>query len=186
MKTTFKFTGTNLAAALLLITYFFMTWISAFSIKFTGFDITSNAISPGQYGNTITGISRLALMSLALVPLASGVILFQNVTNDKRFSKYIRIAHLAPVVAILIFIVTYYFTLKSAQDQYSQTMGSLGSFMPKVSMPALTDILSMGAYIALAAALALALYGTGKLKDKEYYTPQQAPASTTYNTQNPE
>lgn len=185
MKTNIQFTGTNLAAAALLLSYFFFTWVNASIISFTGFDITAKAISPGIYASTFTGLNRLALIALLALPLSAALILFQNITGDKRFEKFFRAAHLAPVAVLLVLLVGSYFKMQSLQSQMNEAMGSFQSFMPKVAVPGLFDILGIGAYASLAASVVLALIGTGRMKDKEYYKmPSNTPASSDTSNNN--
>jgi hypothetical protein len=182
----FKFTGVNIAAALLIIAYFF-PWVSAFgTISWSGFSITSNGISPGVMGALISGISRFFMVLVMIVPLCGVIILYQNVTGNKKFDKYYKPAHIVPALFLLIGIVGLYFKMKPdapnlSKDMYgnnliSQEFAKAASRMNDMA-PGIFDVLSLGVYISLIAAVYLMLVSIGRVKDKEYFQPAGPVAS---------
>lgn len=189
MKTNFKFTGVNIASALLVIAYFF-PWANGV-ISVSGYNLTGMGISPGMLSYVLNGLSRLVFVLLALVPIGGAIILFQNITGDMRFSKYYRFAHIAPAVILFASMAGAYFKMRSAvssaAEQVNNLYGSFGmknmsSYMPEINTPGLFDVLSMGAYISLAASVYLLLASMGKIKDKEYFQSTSAQPATTVNT----
>lgn len=171
--TNFKFTGTNIAAAVLVLAYFF-PWISFIGVSsMSGFSITSTGVSPGMMKFFLGGPDRLLMVLVILVPVCGALILYQNVSGEKKFEKYYKPAHLAPAIFLLLGIVILYFKLapdtpKSSgmviSDRFTHNMNN--NFMPGIF-----DVLSIGVYISLAAAIYLLLVSMGRVKDKEYYKP---------------
>jgi hypothetical protein len=164
----FKFTGTNIAAALLIIAYFF-TWVS-FPIPMSGFSLTSNGISPGMLAFFITGLTRFFMVLAILIPLCSALILYQNITANKKFDKYYKPAHIIPCVYLILGIIMLYFKMKPETTAASDNpFGEMVSRSVRDMTPGAFDTLSFGFYVCLAAAIYLLLVGIGKVKDKEYY-----------------
>jgi asparagine N-glycosylation enzyme membrane subunit Stt3 len=189
----FKFTGVNIAAALLIIAYFF-PWVSAMGMmSMSGFSIMSNGISPGMMGMFLKGLDRLFMILVILIPLCGAIILYQNITNNKKFSKYYKTAHLAPAVILIVGVITMYFKMKPDVsdlpksiygDQMSEELAKAASRMNDMA-PGVFDVLSIGFYISLIAAVYLLLVSIGKIKDKEYYKPAASPASNQDNNAPP-
>jgi hypothetical protein len=189
MKTNFKFTGVNIASALLVIAYFF-PWADGI-ISVSGYNLTGMGISPGMLSYVLSGMSRLVFVLLALVPIGGAIILFQNLTGDMRFSKYYKPAHTVPALILIGSMAGAYFKMRPALDpaaeQVNNLYGSFGmnnmsEYMPRIDTPGLFDILSIGAYITLAASVYLLLAGLGKIKDKEYFQSASSNPVTTVNT----
>ncbi|MBI1781648.1 MAG: hypothetical protein HYR66_09805 [Sphingobacteriales bacterium] len=186
----FKFTGVNIAAVLLIIAYFF-PWVSALgTISWSGFSITTNGISPGMMGAFIGGLGRLFMVLVIIVPLCGAIILYQNVTGNKKFDKYYKPAHIVPALFLLIGVVGLYFKMKPetpdlskdmyGNDQISQEFAKAASRMNDMA-PGVFDVLSLGVYISFIAAVYLLLVSIGKVKDKEYY---KLAAATSVNKDN--
>ena len=173
----FKFTGANIAAAVLILFYFF-PWVNAMTLSMSGFNLTSTGVSPGMMSYFIGGLNRLFMVLAILVPLSGAVILYQNVTGNKKFEKFYKPAHYIPALYLVVGIVGLYFKMKpdapsAAEEEMFQGMGRSMRDMT----PGAFDILSFGIYVSLAAALYLLLVSMGKVKDKEYYKPSPAPRS---------
>ena len=176
----FKFTGVNIAAAVLLLAYFFPWFTAMGSISMSGFSITSNGISPGMLGMFLKGLDRILMVLIVVVPLSGAIILYQNITGNKKFDKFYKPAHLVPAVVLIAGLVMIYFKIKpDAPDATNAGFGGYGEAMRNVSSsirdmsPGLFDVLALGVYISLAAAVYLLLVSMGKIKDKEYYKPAQ-------------
>jgi len=189
MKTNFKFTGVNIASALLVIAYFF-PWADGI-ISVSGYNLTGMGISPGMLSYVLSGMSRLVFVLLALVPIGGAIILFQNLTGDMRFNKYYKPAHTVPALILIGSMAVAYFKLRSAvnpaAEQVNNLYGSFGmknmsEYMPQIDTPGLFDVLSIGAYITLAASVYLLLAGLGKIKDKEYFQSSSSNPVITVNT----
>lgn len=185
----FKFTGVNIAAALLIIAFFF-PWFSALgSMSMSGFSITTTGISPGMLGMFLKGVDRLLMILIIVIPVAAAIILYQNVSGNTKFDKYYRPAHFIPAVVLILGLVMMYFKMKpevpdfaeADVEEYSRSMRSLSRSVRDMS-PGIFDVLGFGVYASLAAAIYLLLVSTGKIKDKEYYKP--APAAGTNSENN--
>ena len=165
-----KFTGVNISAALLVLAYFFPWFSAAGTSSLSGFSITTNGISPGMLSMFLSGFDRILMILIIVVPLSGAVILYQNITGNKKFDKYYRPAHFIPAIVLLLGMILVYFKMKpdvpSGDDVYARAMRSASSMAP-----GLFDVLALGAYLSLAAAIYLVLVAVGKVKDKEYYTP---------------
>ena len=172
----FKFTGTNIAAAILILFYFF-PWVSMTPISMSGASITSNGISPGLLAYFVHGGQRFFMILAILVPASAALILYQNVTGNKQFSKYYKLAHIIPAVYFIVGIIGLYFKMKPdvpeglGGDVYNQMSSQINDMAPGV-----TDVLAFSLYLSLIAAIYLLLVSWGKIKDKEYYKPAAAPA----------
>jgi hypothetical protein len=171
-----KYTGTNIAAAVLILFYFF-PWVNAIMLSMSGFTLTSNGISPGLMAYFISGFTRFFLILAVLVPLSGAVILYQNITGNKRFEKFYKPAHIVPAIYLIVGIIGLYFKMKpdapalsGREDEMFQGMSTSMSDMA----PGAFDILSFGVYISLIAAVYILLVSMGKIKDKEYYKPAAA------------
>ena len=173
----FKFTGTNIAAAVLVLFYFF-PWVSIMTMSLSGFSITSNGISPGLLSYFVSGFSRLFMILAILVPACGALILYQNITGNKKFNKYYKPAHVIPVVFLVAGIIGLYFKMKP--DAPSAEEGAFNELSNRYSdmAPGAFDVLSFGVYICLAAGIYLMLVNFGKIKDKEYYKPSLTPTPT--------
>lgn len=178
---TFKFTGTNIAAALLILGYFF-PWAGALTLSMSGFSITSNGISPGMLAAVITGLPRIFMILAILVPLSGAVILYQNMSGNKKFEQFFKPAHFIPAVYLLIGLNGLYFKMKPDLPADGEMLGRFSRRMSEMA-PGAFDILSFGFYLSLASGIYLLLVGMGKVKDKEYYKP--APTTNTNNNDNP-
>jgi hypothetical protein len=182
-----KFTGTNIAAAILVLFYFF-PWVSAAPISLSGFSVTSNGISPGLFSYFISGLSRIFMILAILVPACGALILYQNITGNKKFNKYYKPAHIVPTVFFIIGIVGLYFKMKpeAPSDSDAQVFNEIPRFNDMA--PGAFDILSFGLYISLAAAVYLMLVSFGRIKDKEYYKPAttSAPSEENKNITSPQ
>jgi hypothetical protein len=166
-----KFTGANIAAAILILFYFF-PWISVFTMSLSGFSLTSNGISPGLLSYFISGFSRLFMILAIVVPACGAIILYQNITGNKKFNKYYKTAHIVPAIYFIAGIIGLYFKMKpDAPSAEENPMFNDMSARVNDMAPGVFDILSFGAYICLIAAVYLALVSLGKIKDKEYYKP---------------
>lgn len=184
-----KFTGVNIAAALLILAYFFPWFTALGGISMSGFSITSNGVSPGMLAMFLKGLDRLLMVLIIVIPLSGAIILYQNITGDKKFAKYYKPAHFVPALIIIAGIIILYFKLKpDAPDFAPEASGEYGEAMRRMSesvrdmSPGVFDVLAIGAYISLAAAVYILLVNLGKIKDKEYYKP--APAATEENKSN--
>ncbi len=178
-----KFTGANIAAAILVLAYFF-PWVSVMTMSMSGFNITSYGVSPGILAGVITGMPRFFMILAILVPLSGAIILYQNITGNNKFAKYFRPAHIVPAVFLIIGITGLYFKMKP--DAPTAEAGELfGEMSRRINdmAPGAFDIMSFGIYISLAAAIYLLLVSLGKIKDKEYYKP--AAAAENKHTTNP-
>ena len=188
----FKFTGANIAAALLILAYFF-PWVTAMgAMSLSGFSITSNGISPGMLSVFIKGIDRLLMVLVLVIPLSGALILYQNVTGNKNFNKYYKPAHIVPAVVLVLGLLMLYFKMKpDAPEIAREDLGGYGEAMKNMSRsmrdmsPGLFDVLGFGIYISLAAGIYLLLVSMGKVKDKEYYKPAAAVASQGDNNNPP-
>ena len=165
-----KFTGVNISAALLVLAYFFPGFSAGGSGSLSGFSITTTGISPGMLSMFLGGFDRILMILIIVVPLSGALILYQNVTGNKKFDKYYRPAHFIPAIVVVAGMILVYFKMKpdvpSGNDMYSQAMRNASSMAP-----GLFDVLALGAYLSLAAGIYLVLVAIGKVKDKEYYTP---------------
>jgi hypothetical protein len=186
----FKFTGVNIAAALLIITFFF-PWFSAMgNVSMSGFSISTTGISPGMLGMFLKGIDRLLMILILIIPVSAGIILYQNVSGNNKFDKYYKPARFIPAIVLIVGLVMIYFKMKpdvpdfvdGDVSEYSRSMKSLSRSARNMS-PGLFDVLGFGVYASLAAAIYLLLVAVGKIKDKEYYkTPAPAPADNKTDT----
>ncbi len=174
MKYKFKFTGTNIAAALLIIAYF-LPWASSI-ISFSGFALTQLGVSPGVLSYVIGGLSRLVFVLLILIPVCAAIILYQNTTGDLKFSKYYKPAHILPAVLIIFLMVGAWFKMRSSISDSADAIygGAFSQYIPKIETPGLFDVLSIGAYISLLASVYLLLVQMGKIKDREYFNAAHA------------
>lgn len=184
-----KFTGVNIAAALLVVAYFF-PWFSAIgSVSMSGFSITSNGISPGMLGMFLKGFDRLLMVLIIIIPACGAIILYQNITGNQKFARYYKISHTLPAVIIIGGLVMLYFKMKPDTPAISDEYGAYGEAMKSMTRsinsmaPGVFDVVSMGVYLSLIAAVYLLLVNLGKIKDKEYYT--AAAASNTDNNDTP-
>lgn len=178
----FKFTGVNLAAAVIIIA-FFLPWFAAAgnNLSMSGFSITTTGISPGMLSMMLTGLNRLCMILAVLLPLCAGIILYQNVTGSLKYNKFYKPAHYLPTIFLVVAIMMIYFKLKPDVPDfgddavaYSRSFRNLSRSM----QPGLFDIMGVGLYMSLGASLYLLLTATGKIKDKEYYRPATDPAVT--------
>lgn len=172
-----KYTGANIAAAILILFYFF-PWVNAVTLSMSGFSLTTNGISPGMLAYFISGINRLFLILAVLVPLSGAIILYQNITGNKKFDKYYKPAHFIPAIYLIVGIIGLYFKMKpdvpAMAGQDSEMFKEMTKNLRDMT-PGAFDVLSFGVYISLIAALYLLLVSMGKIKDKEYYKPAVAP-----------
>jgi hypothetical protein len=106
-----KFTGSHIAAAVLMFFYFF-PWVSITPISLSGFSITTNAISPGIFAYFISGLPRFYMILAFVVPLSAAIILYQNITGNKRFSKYYKPAHIVPALYLIAGIIGLHVEMK--------------------------------------------------------------------------
>lgn len=188
----FKFTGVNIAAALIILAFFF-PWFSAMGqISMSGFSITTTGISPGMLAMFVKGLDRLLMVLVILIPVSAGIILYQNVTGNSNMAKYYKPAHFIPTVILIAGLAMIYFKMKPdvpefAGDDfegYSHSMRSISRSVRDMS-PGLFDVLGIGIYASLAAAIYLVLVAMGKVQDKEYYKqPAVKPAGTENNLPN--
>ncbi|HEU5053413.1 MAG TPA: hypothetical protein VFT78_09880 [Hanamia sp.] len=65
----FKFTGVNIAAAILVLFYFF-PWVNFTAVSMSGASITSKGISPGLMSYFVNGLERLWMILAIVVPRA--------------------------------------------------------------------------------------------------------------------
>lgn len=174
-----KFTGTNIAATILVLFYFF-PWVSITPLSMSGASITSNGISPGLFTYFVHGSQRFFMILAILVPASGALILYQNITGDKKFSKYFKLAHLLPAAYFIIGIVGFYFKMKPEIPSGMEGMYNDMSSQLRDMSPGVTDVLAFGFYLSLIASVYLALVIFGKIKDKEYYKyiPQQEKVDT--------
>ncbi len=166
----FKFTGTNIAAAILVLFYFF-PWVSMSPMSMSGASITSNGISPGILAYFVHGFQRLFMILAILVPASGALILYQNITGNKKFSKYFKLAHILPAFYLVIGIAGLYVKMK---PDIPSGMGDMYKGLSDLT-PGVTDILTFSVYLSLIAAIYLLLVSFGKIKDKEYYKPATTP-----------
>jgi hypothetical protein len=165
-----KFTGTNIAAAILVLFYFF-PWLSFSVFTMSGISVTTHGISPGIFSYINGGLARLYMILAIVVPLGGALILYQNITGDQKFSKYYKLAHYIPALYLVIGIIGLHFKLKpeipeGMGDMYNQMASGINDVSPGVF-----DVLGFAAYLCLIAGLYLALLSMGILKDKEYIKP---------------
>ena len=177
----FKFTGVNIAAALLILAYFF-PWVSILGGGMSGFKLTTTGISPGMLSMMFSGINRLLMLLVIIVPVCGAIILYQNVTGNKKFDKYFKTAHIVPALFLIAGLVILYFKMKPETPEFTGGGGELEEYsrvsrsMMRDLSPGLFDILSFGVYASLAAGIYLLLVAMGKVKDKEYYKPAETAA----------
>ena len=175
-----KFTGINIAAAILLL-FYFLPWVSITPISLSGFSITTNAISPGMLAYFISGFPRLYMVLAIVVPLSAAIILYQNITGNQKFAKYYKPAHIVPALYLIAGIIGLHFEMKPSIPDAPQGYGEVYNQMSQsVSdmVPGVFDILTFAVYISVIASLYLLLVNFGKIKDKEYYKPAAAPAAS--------
>lgn len=162
----FKFTGVNIAAALLIVAFFF-TWVSGEGVfSYSGFELVRMGISPGMAGGLLSGFTRVLLLLIILVPLAGALILYQNVTGNQKFKQYYRPAHFLPTIILVGGMIVSYFKIEDSKKGF---MGEM--------MPGLFDILGAGVFLSLIAAVYLLFVSMGKVKDKEYFKPGSSNAA---------
>ena len=175
-----KFTGTNIAAAILILFYFF-PWVDVTAFSLSGFAITSKGVSPGLFSYFVSGIGRFYMVLAILVPLCAALILNQNITGSNKFSKYYKAAHIIPALYFIIGIVGLYFKMKpelpDIPEGYENTYNQMSAGINDMA-PGVFDVLAFGVYISLLASVYLLLVSFGKIKDKEYYKPAAAIATT--------
>jgi hypothetical protein len=173
-----KYTGANIAAALLILAYFF-PWASVVTLSMSGFTLTSNGVSPGMMAYFISGFTRFFLILAVLVPASGAIILYQNITGNKKFQKFYKPAHIVPALYLIGGIIALYFKMKpDAPDVENEFFPGMSSRIADMG-PGAFDILSFGVYLSLVAAVYLLLVGMGKVKDKEYYRPTAVAKDTT-------
>ncbi len=169
-----KFTGVNIAAALLVLGFFF-PWVSILgAASMSGFSIVSTGISPGMLGMLIQGLDRLLMVLILVVPVSGAIILYQNFSGSKKFGRFYKPAHFIPAITIIAGLTLLYFKMKPdppAQgfDGYGYTPG-MSRQLSDLS-PSIFDITGFGVYLSLVASVYLLLVSMGKVKDKEYYKP---------------
>jgi hypothetical protein len=174
--TNFKFTGQNIASALLIIA-FFMPWINITLLTMSGYALTTTAISPGLLAGAFDGGTRLLMLLIALVPLSGALILWQNMATEKKYLKYMKMAHTIPLIVLVIVITILVMKTRSlGQPDYS-SMGNYGYKMPEIPSPSVFDILGFGVYLSLAAGAYLFMVNRGKIKDKEYFNQNTSAAA---------
>ncbi len=164
----FKFTGTNIAAAILILAFFF-PWVSIAGSSMSGFSVMSNGVSPGMLSYFISGLSRIIMVITIIIPLCGAVILYQNVTGNNKFNKFYKPAHILPAVFFIIGIVGLHFKMKPDVPERGM-FGEMSSAINDMA-PGVFDILGFGVYLSFAAGIYLLLVNMGKVKDKEYYKP---------------
>lgn len=168
--TNVKFTGVNIAAALLVLGYFF-PWFSAMgNISMSGFSITSTGVSPGMLSMLVKGTDRLLMILIIVVPLSAALILYQNISGNLKFAKFYRLAHNIPAIVLLGGLLMLYFKLQPDEPSNNYGFGAVSRSMRDLS-PGLFDVMGFGIYLSVAAAVYLLLVNIGKVKDKEYYKP---------------
>lgn len=163
-----QFTGTNIAAGILVLFYFF-PWLSFTVFTMSGISLTTHGISPGMFSYITGGMARLYMILAIIVPLGGVLILYQNITGNMRFSKYYKLAHFLPALYLVIGIIMLHFKLKpdipeGMGDMYNQMGGNINDMTPGVF-----DVLGFAAYLCLIAGIYLILVNMGILKDKEYF-----------------
>ena len=175
-----KFTGTNIAAAILILFYFF-PWVDVTAFSLSGFAITSKGVSPGLFSYFVSGIGRFYMVFAILVPLCAALILNQNITGSNKFSKYYKAAHIIPALYFIIGMVGLHFKMKpelpDMPEGYENTYNQMSAGINDMG-PGVFDVLAFGVYISLLASVYLLLVSFGKIKDKEYYKPAAAIATT--------
>lgn len=186
----FKFTGVNIAAALLVVAYFFPWFTAMGSVSLSGFSITSNGISPGMLGMFLKGFDRLLMVLIIVVPASGAIILYQNITGNKKFNQFYKPAYFFPAVVMIAGLVIIYFKIKpdvpdtTAYGEYGEAMNGLSRSMRDMS-PGIFDVTAIGVYISLSAAVYLLLVSLGKVKDKEYYKPAAVNSANPGDNNNP-
>jgi hypothetical protein len=169
----FKFTGVNIAAAILVLFYFF-PWVNFTAVSMSGASITSKGISPGLMSYFVNGLERLWMILAIVVPASGALILYQNVTGNNKLSKYYRLAHIVPFLYFVASIIGLYVKMK---PDVPEGMGQMYNQISDLT-PGVTDVLTFGVYISLIASIYLLLVSFGKIKDKEYYKPAAATSVT--------
>jgi len=167
----FKFTGVNIAAAILVLFYFF-PWVNFTTVSMSGASITSKGISPGLLSYFVHGLQRLWMFIAITVPVCGAIILYQSVTENKKFSRYYKAAHILPFLYFLVGIIGLYVKMK---PDVPEGMGPMYDQISDLT-PGVTDVLTFGVYLSLIASIYLVLVSFGKVKDKEYYKPATPPA----------
>lgn len=178
-----KFTGTNIAAAILILFYFF-PWVDITAVSLSGFNLTSKGISPGIFSYFISGIGRLYMVLAILVPISGAIILNQNITGSMKFAKYFKLAHILPALYFIVGIIGLYFKMKPDVPQATGFGGAFDQMSSRMSdmSPGVFDVIAVGFYVSVLSAIYLLLVNLGKIKDKEYYKPTPAPPPPTENT----
>ncbi|MEO8416529.1 MAG: hypothetical protein ABI472_22890 [Ginsengibacter sp.] len=176
-----KFTGVNIAAALLILGFFF-PWVSIMgSASMSGFSIVSTGISPGMLSIFVQGLDRLLMVLILVMPMSGALILYQNMSGNKKFNRFYKPAHFIPAVILVAGLILLHFKMKPdvAADSFGgyDPTGSMSRSFSNLS-PGLFDIMGFGVYLCLAASIYLLLVSMGKVKDKEYYKPTITAANT--------
>lgn len=169
-----KYTGTNIAAAVLILLFFF-PWVSELGMSFSGFELTKNGISPGITAYFVKGSTRLFMLLSILVPLSAGLILYQNISGNKKFDSFYKPAHYIPFLYLAAGIIILYFKMKPDIPS-EEEMGGVQMLrgmrqMARDMAPGAFDVLGFAVYLSVAAGLYIMLVNIGKIKDKEYYKP---------------
>ena len=77
------------------------------------------------------GFDGILMILIIVVPLSGALILYQNVTGNKKFDKYYRPAHFIPAIVLVAGMILVYFKMKpdvpSGNDMYSQAMRNASS-----------------------------------------------------------
>lgn len=168
---TLQLTASKLCALIILLA-FFMNWASVGFGAISGYDIWHFSVSPGMAGAAfeITGLTRIALLLLILLPLSAGVYVWQTSVEqpNPKLASWVKKAPFIPAIVSLLLIVGAYIKISSAQREAEAQMAQLGSFrnmMPAIETPGLTDFLDLGAYLTIFAAIYFAIIGMKKTKD---------------------
>ena len=183
MNNTFKPLRSTAAAAVIFIS-FFMPWINASFISVSGWDLATTAISPGMLGTYVSGLTRILLVLLLLIPVSSAFVIWQQYKPSKQYAPYMKRAHYAPAVtliaALVIFGIKYYSATNVDIPAGYENLSQFGIKMPKIETPGLTDILGLGVWLGIASSIVLFAIGVGKVQDKNLFS--DVPSATVTNT----
>lgn len=175
----FKLTSTTLCAIILVIA-FFLTWAGIGYQSQSGWSLWQLGISPGMLSYVISGLSRLGAILLVLIPASGALIVWQKSTStpNPQLTVWVKRAYFIPAIIAIAGIVFSFIKLNATKRALEKELGGFSSLMDGLDTPGLFDVLGLGAYLTLAAAIYLALIGLGKATDKELWKPQATNATS--------
>lgn len=177
MNNNFLFRRSTIVSALIFIS-FFMPWVNASFISVSGWDLATTAISPGMLGTYVSGLTRILLVFLLLIPVSSAFLIWQQYKPLQQYASYMKPAHYAPAVtmiaALIIFAVKYHAATNVEMPAGYANLSQFGIRMPKIETPGLTDIMGLGIWLGLIGSIILFAISIGKIEDKLMFNNQSA------------